>query len=138
MSITSVSAFHSMSDYYLILWSLTCNFNFENKYTWKLSYLTHAYFSFIFKFRKLKLSTVIRFLILQKVMNLKMMMKMNLIKLSRQQVCHKPMLITSRKKWHYSWRWKRSCLQMLKYSFNFTYAIDPRKDLLHNLCKWSL
>ena len=26
------------------------------------------------------------------------------------------------KKWHYSWHWKRSCLQMLKYSLNFEYA----------------
>ena len=47
--------------------SLACNFNFENKYTWKLSCLTHAYFLFIFKSRKLRLSAVIRFLILQKV-----------------------------------------------------------------------
>ena len=87
-SITSVSAFYSMSEYYLILWCLTCNFNFENKYTWKLSY---AYFSFIFKFRKLKLSPVIRFLILQKVTTGRR------IRLSRQQVCHKSMLVTSHK-----------------------------------------
>ena len=93
-SITSVSVCHSMSDYYFKLiilflawiinyicqlssnyylrktyqhpnvqWSLTYNFIL------KISILKNSptYFSFIFKFRKLKLSTVIHFLIWQKI-----------------------------------------------------------------------
>ena len=67
MNSYSVLASHSMSNYCRsnhlrktyqhTKRSLAYSFDFENKHTSSLSYLlTHTYFSFIFKFRKLKLS----------------------------------------------------------------------------------
>ena len=43
------------------------------------------------------------------------------------------MLVTSHKNGAIPGTEKRSCPQMLKYSFNFEYAIKPVKDFLHNL-----